>query len=113
MYMPFFKSLFTLIPVFTGVYTDFSTSWHFNISGMILITVAMNVFLPVILTLLNQMFFKITACCDRDGDCTGKKMITKTMTRYQFLKIHVGPEFPYELRYSSVILIYLILCSYY
>lgn len=101
--MPFIKSISTYVPVMTGIYTDLSTVWYGNIGVLIVMTVGVNVILPVIVTLFSQLIFKCTTSCDRGGD--GKVFNSKTMTRHEFFKVHVGPEFPFELRYSSVRLI--------
>ena len=95
------KSLFTIFPLFTGAYDDFSTSWYGNIGILIIATFFANLIVPFFLNAFHQCFFKIKVCSDR-GDCSGKALSTKTITRSKFFEIHVGPEFPFEIKYSSV-----------
>lgn len=98
---PLVKNISIFIPVLTGFFTEFTTVWYNFTSGVIVMTIGFNVVLPFIATLIHHLFFKCGTCIDR-GDVKGKKFHSNTITRHKFFEIHVGPEFPYELRYSAV-----------
>ncbi len=89
------------IPVIlAGNFNDFSTSWFGIINNVIVISAAINLVILFLAKGFYYFFSKLIACCDRGCSC--KALSSKTVTRNEFFNVHVGPEFPFELKYSGV-----------
>lgn len=82
-----------------GKYNDYSPDWYTDIGEIIVMSMLINCFIPIIELVIETVITNLGICCDQKCICCrcGKskkeaRYITKTKQVWAYLEIHNGPE---------------------
>lgn len=88
-----FKSTFSinnLSFLFMGVYTDITTDWYYDIGVIIIMTLAINIFIPLFDMIFVSLLKCIRKCWDRRCYCRK----TSQKTKKGYLALYSNDVFP-------------------
>lgn len=97
--------------VYLGSYDDFTPSWFKNIGFSLGLTLLIQVFTAIALSLTWVLLKRLTRCWDRGCKCSGE--LTKKKSMIELERIYQGEEFDIDLSYIdiiNVIFVCLLLC---
>jgi len=92
--------------LFTGSFEDFTPYWYNAIGITILMAILINIFSAQAAYLMLQFMKNLRRCMDSGCCCDGKS--TKKVTKRQYIDLYTGDNFDIGMRYSEVIIRYVI-----
>lgn len=87
-------------PFFTGKYADLDPAWYFDVGSTIIFYMIINIFSPHLASLLKYFYLVCKRKCDRSSS---KSKYTSKLTKTEYLKLYVGPEFLLGSRYAEIL----------
>ena len=106
-----FKSTFTidnLSFLFLGIYADITSDWYFEIGVIIILTLAINISVPILDMIIVAFLKCMRKCWDRRFYCRK----TSQKTKKGYIELYSGDVFPIEERYSDFISMIVITLSF-
>jgi len=87
-------------PLFTGDYSDLTSSWFNNVGATFLFYMFLNILTPHSNSLIQYLTKVIMRQCDKQ--INKWKKYTKKKSRKEYIDLYTGPEFNIGMRYSQI-----------